>query len=696
MKLKLTASIKHIVLYAFLILNVMAFSQTLNVPSRPSGAMTGSQFTVAILPLSFTARENLIYNEFISGNVPNFYRNLSPVTSTAVISGSVQSVTYYVTPDYIAIGSDADYFLCPMSPMVATKITDSIGCTLPTRKMVNDIYAQAALKLPPLTIPASGTMTTVQAFAQHNNMVGAQRSSSVTAFPLGTLVGGDKKDIVISNLIYSTANRVVIYGWHTSIGNPIQPLSNVHADTYMDYSHGMRFVQNAVIYNGSATTVKAILQSSTLNTLLSDEGVINPPEYPYGNPITTLSQPKSFAVINKANNTLEIKVKNDASATHYKVYTSTNGTTFSAPTTLIKSNLILSTLTSNQLYYVKIEAYNATYSVTSVTSEVLAAVPCNYQDSLLVVNGFDRASTGNTYNFVIQHAGSIKANNKNCSSATNEAITDGLINLSTYKAIDWILGKESTVNETFSASEQTLVSTYLKQGGKLFVSGSEIAWDLDYSGSVADKSFFANYLKASYVSDSPNYQASAWYKSVNETSNSIFNFTDTIYFDNGTNGTYNVDYPDVIAPVNGGVSTLQFTNLTTNKSGIYFSGLFPSGSIAGKLVYITFPFETVYNSTKRTSLMNDILNFFFTTAITTNLADLNSNDVSLFPNPTKDIITISSSVKPIKIELIDVNGKLISESYTAETIDLTGLSGGIYFVKIFTITNCIVKKVIKE
>jgi hypothetical protein len=694
--IQLTPSAKHFFLPLFLCLSSFIFSQTLDVPPRPSGAMTGSQFTVAILPLSFTARENLIYNEFISGNVPNFYRNLSPVTSTAVISGSVQSVTYYVTPDYIAIGSDADYFLCPMSPMVATKITDSIGCTLPTRKMVNDIYAQAALKLPPLTIPASGTMTTVQAFAQHNNMVGAQRSSSVTAYPLGTLVGGDKKDIVISNLIYSTANRVIIYGWHTSIGNPIQPLSNIHADTYMDYSHGMRFVQNAIIYNGSATTVKAILQSSTLNTLLSDEGVINPPEYPYGNPITTLSQPKSFAVINKANNTLEIKVKNDANATHYKVYTSTNGTTFSAPTTLIKSNLILSALTSNQLYYVKIEAYNATYSVTSATSEVLAAVPCNYQDSLLVVNGFDRASTSNTYNFVIQHAGAIKSNNKNCSSATNEAITDALINLSTYKAIDWILGKESTVNETFSASEQTLVSAYLKQGGKLFVSGSEIAWDLDNSGTVADKSFFANYLKASYVSDAPNNQASTWYKSVNETSNSIFNFTDTIYFDNGTNGTYNVDYPDVIAPVNGGVSTLQFTNLITNKSGIYFSGLFPSGTVAGKLVYLTFPFETVYNTAKRTSLMNDILTFFFVTSITTNLADLNSNDMLLYPNPTKDIVTISSSIKPIKIELIDVNGKLISESRTSETIDLTELSEGIYFVKISTTTNCIMKKVIKE
>ena len=166
-------------------------------------------------------------------------------------------------------------------------------------------------KLTPLTIPASGTMTTVQAFDQHNGMVKTQRNGFLTSYPLGTLVGGDKKDVVISNQIYTTANRVIIYGWHTSIGNPIQPLSNVHADTYMDYSHGMRFIQNDVIYNGTPTTVKAILQSSTLNPLLSDEGVINPPEYPYGHPITSLSTPKSFAVINKANSTLEVKVKND-------------------------------------------------------------------------------------------------------------------------------------------------------------------------------------------------------------------------------------------------------------------------------------------------------------------------------------------------------------------------------------------------
>ncbi len=685
------------ILFFLLILSFTSWSQTLNVPARPLSAMNGSQFVAAITGLSFTNRENLILQEVVKGNVPSFYRNLSAVTSTAVISGITQSVTYHVIPDYLAIGCDTNYFLCPMSPIVATKIADSIGCTLPTRKMVNDIYLQAALKLPPLTIPASGTMTTVQAFDQHNSMVYSQRSGSLTAHPLGTLVGGDKKDVVISNLIYSTSGKVIIYGWHTSIGNPIQPMSSVHADTYMDYSHGMRFIQNNVIYNGSPTTIKAILQSSVLNPLLSDEGVINPPEYPYGNPITSLSVPKSFAVINKINNTLEIKVKNDGNASHYKVYTSTNGTTFNAPVTLIKSNLILSGLTSGQIYYVKIAAYNATYSVTSTISELLAAVPCNYQDSMLVVNGFDRAVIGNTFDFIKQHGGSLYANTHYFSSATNEAIQDGLITLATYKSTDWILGKESTANETFSSSEQTLVSNYLKQGGKLLVSGSEIAWDLDNSGTTADKAFISNYLKANYAFDAPNNQASAWYKSVNESSNSIFNFTDTVYFDNGTQGTYNVDYPDVITAVNGGIATLKYTNNSTSSSAIYFSGMFPSGTVNGKIIYLGFPLESVYNVPKRNALFQDSWNFFFTNVVT-GIKTLEANDFALFPNPTKGLITIYSKETILEIEIFNLQGQSVKsqiEQSSSESIDLSEFKEGVYFLKIKTDLKSFTQKIIK-
>lgn len=687
-------------LVTFLFLSHFVIAQNLDIPTRQTNAMNGDQFVTAITPLSFTNRENLIMQEVLNGNVPNFYRTLSPVTSTAVISGSVQSVTYYVIPDYLAIGCDTNYFLCPMSPIVATKIADSIGCTLPTKKMVNDIYAQAALKLTPLTIPASGTMTTVQAFKQHSDMVYAQRSPSVATYPLGTLVGGDKKDVVISNLIYSTSGKVIIYGWHTSVGNPIQPLSSVHADTYMDYSHGMRFVQNAVMYNGTPTTVKAILQSSTLNPLLSDEGAINPPEYPYGNSsaITSLATPKSFALLNKTNNTLEIKVKNDADATHYKVQTSSNGLSFSAPTTMIKSNLILSSLTPGQLYYIKIASYNSTYSVTSSSSEVLAAVPCNYQDSMLIVNGFDRASVGNTYDFIRQHGGSIYSNNHYFSSATNEAVQDGLVALATYKAIDWILGEESTANETFNATEQTLVSNYLKQGGKLLVSGSEIAWDLDYSGSASDKAFINNYLKVAYLADAPNNQASTWYKCVKESSGNIFNINDSIYFDNGTNGSYNVDYPDVLTPVNGSTSSLRYTNNVTSSSAIYFSGMFPAGTVAGKLIYFGFPLESIYDVPKRNQIFSDSWRYFFSNGIPANTTEQKEKSYFIYPNPSRDMIIIKCLNEISEIEILNLNGQTVlfqSGNNTVEEINLNKLSEGIYFIKFKTDDKLFTEKIIK-
>lgn len=689
---------RKLLFMAGLCVSLINKGQTLNVPARNSNAMNGDQFVAAISPLSFTNRENLIYQEVIRGNIPDFYRTLSPVTSTAVISGSVQSVTYYAIPDYLAIGCDTNYFLCPMSPIVAKKIADSIACTLPTRKMVNDIYAQASLKLSPLTIPASGTMTTVQAFKQHSDMVWGQRSPAITSYSLGTLIGGDKKDVVISNQIYTTPNRVVIYGWHTSIGNPIQPLSNVHADTYMDYSHGMRFIQNDVMYNGSPTTVKAILQSSTLNPLLSDEGVINPPEYPYNNPITFLSVPKSFAVINKANNSLEIKVKNDNNATHYKIETSTNGLTFGAPQTLIKNNLTLNGLTPGQVYFVKIAAYNSTYSVTSAASELLAAVPCNYQDSLLLVNGFDRASAGNTYDFVKQHGGSVYAANHYFSSATNEAVQDGLVLLATYKSTDWILGEESTANETFSANEQTLAANYLKQGGKLLVSGSEIAWDLDYSGSSSDKAFINNYLKASYAADAPNGQAATWYKTLNISSSSILNLSDTLMFDNGTHGTYNVDYPDVLNPVNGGIATLRYTNAANSYSGVYFSGMFPSGTIAGKLVYFGFPLETIYDITKRNQLFKDVWAFFFNNGVATEINEASTNNYTIYPNPFKDNIKISCKEPIEMLTLYGLTGEVIASkqiNHTNETYDLSGIAAGVYFLSIQTAAKTYTEKIIK-
>ena len=57
-------------------------------------------------------------------------------------------------------------------------------------------------------------------------------------------MGGTKKDIVISNKIIDPTRPgyVVIYGWHQLNGAAIQPLTNIHSGSYVDYSHGVRLM----------------------------------------------------------------------------------------------------------------------------------------------------------------------------------------------------------------------------------------------------------------------------------------------------------------------------------------------------------------------------------------------------------------------------------------------------------------------
>jgi hypothetical protein len=302
-------------------------AQTLRVPPRPPGAPTGSQFINLITPMSLTERENWIYAQVVSGNVPDFQRTLVPVTVSSTINGVSHTATYYAAPDYLAIGTDADYFLEPTTPLLAQRLCDALGCTLPTRKMVNQIWTNATVKLVPQPIPPSPEMVTVPVFAQENFIVRTQRNAFTNSFPLGALVSGDKKDVVISTKIYTNfsgpTKPVVIYGWHYASGVPIQGLVNVHEETYADYSHGTRLVQNDLTLDGSPNTVTNVLATPELAALLSDEGptegttsdgVIRVPRYMLpGIAPALLTHPRSQTVLPGATATFRVLAAGDGS-----------------------------------------------------------------------------------------------------------------------------------------------------------------------------------------------------------------------------------------------------------------------------------------------------------------------------------------------------------------------------------------------
>jgi len=259
----------------------------LNIPPRTPGAPRGSKFAQIIWSLPLEQREQNIYNQVAAGNIPTFYRNLVPVRVSQNIKGKTHNAEFYVIPDYLAIGFDDDYFLMPMTPGLAQQIADLTSSTLPTRKMVNAIWSQAKVKLPPAPIPPSREMTTVKVFDQHNTMVWNQRKKHISSHPLGTLVAGDKKDIAITKRLhhYKPPPRVAIYGWHYPEGKPIQPLSLVHHANYADYSHGVRLVSLSMRIDGKETTVTDVLGDPELSILLSDEGPLTDPRYPVASPL---------------------------------------------------------------------------------------------------------------------------------------------------------------------------------------------------------------------------------------------------------------------------------------------------------------------------------------------------------------------------------------------------------------------------
>ena len=68
--------------------------------------------------------------------------------------------------------------------------------------------------------------------------------------------------------------------------------------------------------------------------------------------------------------------------------------------------------------------------------------------------------------------------------------------------------------------------------------------------------------------------------------------------------------------------------------------------------------------------------------------------VSLHPNPTKDRVQINTSEAIDKVEIYDTLGGKIGET-SSKIIDLSNNSNGIYFLKIYSNSSIVSKKVIK-
>ena len=217
--------------------------------------------------------------------------------------------------------------------------------------------------------------------------------------------------------------------------------------------------------------------------------------------------------------------------------------------------------------------------------------------SVLVVDGFDRWQAepssdnhlGAAHDFAVAYGAAIDGA-AIWDTADNDAVVAGDVDLLDYDAVLWLLGEESTADETFSPAEQDLAAELMDVGGSLMVSGAEVGWDLVANGDPADAAFFSDVLHADYIGD----DAESWIVEGLGAPSPLAFFTP---------GTLVASFPDQLAPAPGAESFAEYYGGFGGTAAVTFAG-------DHDVVLLGFPFETIDNAEDRATVMSSVLEAF--------------------------------------------------------------------------------------
>ncbi|MBI9070946.1 MAG: T9SS type A sorting domain-containing protein [Melioribacteraceae bacterium] len=407
------------------------------------------------------------------------------------------------------------------------------------------------------------------------------------------------------------------------------------------------------------------------------------------------NQPRLQSVLNDNGDAVQIKwICDDTQLLGYRLYSSIDRENWMLiqDESTLKTNSAIDNISSGINYYrVTSIKNNSPHFSESDYSNELAIGKVDSADKYLIVDGFDRESgswRGDGHRFIGSYGEALFYNDKSFESIKSSELISSDIDISSYNALVWISGDESTIDEAFSNDEQSRIKEYLENGGKFFVSGSEIGWDLDYKGSSTDKDFYNNYLKASFVSDDAS-------------SSNVAGVVNTPLMDcNFAIGqSYEEDYPDEISAFGGSSICMKYSN--GKGAGINYTGSFGNSLKIGSVIYLAFPLETTANDLEFEKTINSVIQYFDEHAVSTENPEPELTSYNLlqnYPNPFNPATTIEYTLPNIKaghasslrLEIFDILGRkirtLVNEVQSSGNhkviFNASDLSSGTYFYKL--------------
>ncbi|NVJ89365.1 MAG: VCBS repeat-containing protein [Flavobacteriaceae bacterium] len=81
---------------------------------------------------------------------------------------------------------------------------------------------------------------------------------------------------------------------------------------------------------------------------------------------------------------------------------------------------------------------------------------------------------------------------------------------------------------------------------------------------------------------------------------------------------------------------------------------------------------------------------------TLNLNDQNQLDISIYPNPTSDIVYINGNYSQLKVGVFDILGKQLMNKSITNTIDISQLEKGVYILKLSDGSKLTTQRIIKK
>ncbi len=183
--------------------------------------------------------------------------------------------------------------------------------------------------------------------------------------------------------------------------------------------------------------------------------------------------------------------------------------------------------------------------------------------------------------------------------------------MNAFDAVVWLTGDDYST--TLTAADQAALAAYLDGGGRLFMSGQDIGYD------IRTESFYANYLKAAYVQDDVKLGGVLGDPASPVGTGFAFDIK-------GGTGASNQVYPSEIDPVGGALTAFVYNpavpEATTGPelsakatTDVGPDGITSSGT-AGlsyegvyRLVYFAFGFEAIAQADDRTAVMDRVLDW---------------------------------------------------------------------------------------